>query len=156
MSDTDEPTIFLSLLLVEGELVKSKQKLEAQAPDLAALLQAIGKEIGANADDLVLSNAKLDELAEVTDLEQLGSKAKVQVWSRAGFDKEMASESPPTSPTAAGADAGPSLSLDLSEASAVNQMIDGSTWLRAYDAEKRRRRLWPGAERSQPSTKAMP
>jgi len=120
MSDTYEPTIFLSLLLVEGELVKPKQKLEAQVPDPAALLQAIGKEIGANADDLVLSNAKLDELAEVTDLEQLGSKAKVQVWSRAGFDKEMASESPPTSPTAAGADVGPSLSLDLSEAPAVN------------------------------------
>ncbi len=83
--------VLLSLLLVEGELLKAKRKLQAHVPDLRSLLQAIAKELSVGPDDeLVLSDAKQPQLAEVTELQQLGAKAKVQVWTRAGFEKARA------------------------------------------------------------------
>jgi hypothetical protein len=64
---SDEEVVFLSLLIVESELVKSKRKLEASVPNLSELLKAIGKELGCAEDaDLVLCDAKKTELAEDT------------------------------------------------------------------------------------------
>ena len=49
--------------------------------------------------------------ARAQDLEQLGAKAKVQVWSRAGFEEKLVQSSPPPSPTAGDGPAGLTLEL---------------------------------------------
>eukprot|EP01043_Picozoa_sp_COSAG02_P042472 COSAG02_NODE_3614_length_6475_cov_14.873275_1_plen_640_part_00 len=91
--------VLLSLLLVESELVKAKRKLQAHVPDLSALLQAIAKELSLGPDDeLVLTDAKQPQLEEVTELEQLGTKAKLQVWTRAGFETARAAAAAAAAP----------------------------------------------------------
>eukprot|EP01051_Picozoa_sp_SAG22_P022167 SAG22_NODE_5204_length_1062_cov_1.993769_1_plen_280_part_01 len=69
----------VTLLILESELVTSKRKLELAVSDFAELVAAIKEELSiADGESLVI--AKAGGSSALTTLEEIGTKAKVQVW----------------------------------------------------------------------------
>lgn len=88
----------VTLLVIENELVKAKRKMELLVADFASLLIDIRTELNLAEDEAIVVTkpvGKPEDAVVLATLEEIGAKAKVQVWLAAQFEAMHAVEPEP-------------------------------------------------------------